>query len=289
NNHRALQDAEATASLFQILSLLSGNSFFEKRNIEKNKKTYLERHRKLIEKSRSIPGIVAFKDKDGAVTRSKAVENIKAELEHKLELNVENKNLIALCHSVDIEETGSFAVAMLLQAKKEKKPRWSIYTFKNKRGEIIVKCGKVLPNKPAVLYFQKKEAALKVLGRIKKASQSRAYAYRDGKGLDKSEIIKKNSQALEEIRKLKPDLENLLIRSRFKVNGRYQYILTRDNDSFAIFNHQEIFSSSEELPREFLEFKKLRPGSTRALELSLQYIRNQRNKTDLALKVKRHS
>lgn len=279
-NHRAMDDAEAAENLYRILSLLSGETH--------KKETYLPAHKKAIDKARTIPGLVTLRNKDGRPFYRKAVENIQKHLKESLELTVSNKAIIASCREIEIKETGSLARALLLLATKEKPPVWSIYSFLDKRGEVIVRCGKVNPKKKALLYFQSKREALQALRRIQKASQTqKSYAYRESPDLDKSEIVKKNATLKEQIRRMKPELDNLLIRSKRKIDGRYKYVVVRDNDRFALFDHEEELEKALTFPWSSLKYKKLGPSSQRALERSVKFTKNQRSKTDVVVKLKR--
>lgn len=280
-NHRAVEDADAVAKLYENLSLLSTKA----NTIER----YLSRHKKIIEKSRKIPGLIVFKDQKGKVILEKAVDDIKKELKDILVLNSTNKKLITQCENIEIQECASFAKAMLLAARRQGRPRWSIYSFKDKHGEIIVKCGKTLPKKHALLYFHSKTKALQTLSKLKGASPKKKYIYQEGPLKDKNEIFKKNALFQEELRKLKPSIENTLFRSKSKINGMYQYVLIKGQDKYATFEFDQEIQKSEHIPVDGVNLKQLRPSSRRALELSLQYIKNQKTKTDVILKLKQLS
>ncbi|MCO4755417.1 MAG: 3'-5' exonuclease [Bacteriovoracaceae bacterium] len=280
-NHRALDDAEAVAELYENLALLETKHTTIHR--------YLSRHKKIIDKSRKIPGVLSFKDNNGKVFLENAVDNVQKELTDRLVLNSTNKALITKCFKVEVLECASFAKAMLIASRRQGRPRWSIYSFKDKYGEIIVKCGKTQPNKDALLYFHSKTKALKTLSKLKGSAPKKKYIYQEGPVKDKNEIFKKNANLQEELRKLKPSIENTLIRSHNKLNGMYQYVLINNQNRYATFESVEQIKASEHIPMDGVNFKKLRPSSRRALELSLQYIKHQKTKTDVVLKLKQLS
>lgn len=277
-NHRAMEDAEAVAGLYENLSLLAHH------RTSTNK--FLDHHQKIIKASRSIPGVVCYRDKKNKIIKERPVENIHSELSKSLRFTPHNRWLITQCLHIEIIECGSFAKAMLLASDREEHPKWSIYSFKNSHGEIIVKCGKVLKNKPALFYFNDKEQALKVLKSLKGKAQKSKFAYREGPNNDKDEIVRRNRLIQDEIRKLKPSIENTLFRSKTKIGGKFQYVLVKGSDKYTTFQSNEEFANDINLNMGELEYKKLRPSSRRALELSMQYIKNQKTKTDVILKVK---
>lgn len=86
---------------------------------------------------------------------------------------------------------------------------------------------------------------------------------------------------------MKPELDNLLIRSKRKIDGRYKYVVVRDNDRFALFDHEEELEKALTFPWSSLKYKKLGPSSQRALERSVKFTKNQRSKTDVVVKLKR--
>ena len=280
-NHRAMEDAEAAEKLHEILLLLSGGT-------ERKRIRFLAPHQKMINRAKKAPGVVVYKNAKGEVLRKAAVENIQKELEDNLELTSSNKHLVSNCGDIQTMETGSFARAMILAAK-NKEPRWSVYSFKNKRGQIVVKLGKVRKDKKALLYFYKKDEALAALKKIKSASKNAAasYAYRDAASPDKSEIVKQNAAVKERLKSMKPDLANTLIRSKTKVNGLYQYILIQENDRFALFEHEEKLEKIRNPLWPRVKLKQMRPSTKRALELSVQFSKNQKHKTDVVVKLKR--
>lgn len=277
-NHRAMEDAEAVAGLYENLSLLA----YHRLNTNK----FLDHHQKIIKGARSIPGLVRYRDRKNKIIKETPVENIHSELCESLRFSPNNRWLITHCSHIDLVECGSFAIAMLLAADREEGPKWSIYSFKNSHGEIIVKCGKVLKNKPALFYFNDKKQALKVLRSLKSKTQKNKYAYREGPTKCKDEIVKRNRLIQDEIRKLKPSIENTLFRSKTKLGGKFQYVLVRGSDKYTTFESNEEFETSVNLNMGELQYKKLRPSSRRALELSMQYIKNQKTKTDVILKVR---
>lgn len=284
--HRALEDAEATMGLYEVLSLLAG------KGPEGMTEKFLPGHKKLISNARAIPGIVTFLDKDAKAFHSRAVENIKKELEQKLQLNAKNKLTIASLREIKIKETGSLARALIHQSKKETTPTHSIYSFRGKNGELILRCGKVNPQKSALFYFNDKKEALcelRNIHRVVKGDNEITYAYQESPKEDKSEIAKRNVLLADEIKKRKPEVRDMLIRSNFKVSGRYQYVLVKGHNRYALFESENTLERTEDIDWEKLKLKKLGPLIRRALELSLQYTRNQRIKTESVIKLRRLS
>lgn len=275
-NHRAMEDAEAVAHLFENLSLLS-------HHVEKSSPKFLAKHKKMIEEARAIPGFVTYKDSKNKTLIERPVENIQKDLSYSLRLSPKNRRLVTHCEVVKVIECASFAKAMLLSANKGKDPKWSIYSFKNPHGEIIIKCGKVLKNKKALFYFDEKKQALRVLKKLKSTSEKNKYVYQEGPRHDKDEIVKRNRQLQDEIRKLKPSIENTLFKSKSKIDGKFQYVVVKGADRYATFKSN---NDEDQLEFDGLRYKKLSPSSRRALELSMQYIKNQKNKTDIVMKIK---
>lgn len=278
-NHRAQDDAEAADKLYQTLSLLSGSL--------KRPEMYLERHKKLIRRSTNTPGIVTFKSSEGKIIFRDAVESIHKSLKARLELKTSNKWLISKCSAIEIKETGSLARALFSISKNHKQPRWCIYSFRGDKGEVITRIGKVHPHKKALLYFDTRASAIRTHNKILAAGKSEStYAYQEGPTLDKSEVLRNNARISAEIRKWVPELQNLLIRSSARVNGKFQYILLAERESYALFESPDELDSREQLLGLKLRLKKLKPSNKRALQKSIHYIKNQKAKTDILVRLK---
>lgn len=282
HNHRALEDAIALYELHTYLRLINGENTYETHSNQ----NFLPDHKRLIKKAPQIPGVVLITE-----NQKKEViktENLHLKLKELLEISPKNKSRITSQFDIKLIPCASLIEAALKKSQIEKEffP-FCIYTIKSKHGRLLLKMGKTNIKKKALYYTHSKNQAYKIIKDLQSHILIPKFAFRDC-DTHPSEIIKKNLELMQEIKKLVCLEKNYLIRSLNTIDGLYSYVVIKGNSSYARFKSSKLISKSEELVhmKLKLKLKKIGPREYMTLNHSLKWIKNQRSKTDLIYEIK---
>lgn len=270
DNHRAQDDVETLSKLHHHLRLLNGEiQLF---------KEYLEPHKKIIHKAHSKPGIIVFKYEDHKEVIK--TDNIHLSLKELLLLKPENKKRILKNKNIDLTYFSTVTETFLqLDKYQNQKLPFCIYSFYNENKKIILRVGKTHPKRFAHFYFSSKRQAHKNLSAILSKLPKENYIYKDSKQ-DRLDIIEQNKILLDEIKKRGELNKNLLIRSNLKYDNKYQYIILKKNRKFTSFSSSDADLKSDDLKVLDIQYKKLTPEKYMNILQGLQWIKNQKNKTE---------
>ncbi|MAZ47552.1 MAG: hypothetical protein CME65_03250 [Halobacteriovoraceae bacterium] len=274
-NHRAYDDALSLSKLHSYLRLINGELTEEKK--------FLARHQKIIRKTPKRPGVIIFKyENNQEIVKTDNLGNKLCEL---LELNSLNRKRITQLKTIKVISATSLIEAGLIHSKLAKPIYpYCIYQVTNKEGKIILRVAKTDLKKKALYYTKTRSEANKLLKNLIGTSKRVKFAYQDSSDL-KNEIIKENIALSKQIKKLTRLQTNYLVRSVFKENGRYQYTLIRSNKSYATFESDDIIASSKNLDKAELRFFPMGPREYMSFNHSLNWIKNQKQKTDFLIDV----
>ena len=270
DNHRAQDDVETLSKLHHHLRLLNGEiQLFEE---------YLEPHQKIIQKAQSKPGIIVFKyEDDKEVIKT---DNVHLSLKELLILKPKNKERILKNKTIDINYFSTVTETFLqLDQYQSQKLSFCIYSFYDKNRKLILRVGKTHPRRMAHFYFSSKRQAQKNLSTILSKLPKQNYIYKDSKQ-DRLEIIEQNKVLLDEIKKRGELNKNLLIRSHLKYDNKYHYIILKKNRKFTSFSSSDADLKSDDLKLLNIQYKKLSPEKYMNILQGLQWIKNQKNKTE---------
>jgi len=275
--HRALDDVESLINLHHHLMLLSSD--------HKEQANFLKHHKKLIKKQPSSPGVIVFKrsDKTREIIKS---DNLYKSLNDKLVLCSQNQDRIVMTKEIKVFATQSLIEATLKeQALLKERYEYCLYTIRNSQKKIILRVGKTQINKRALFYFKTKKEATTYLKEVLAKMPKKNLIYQDSE-IDKLEILKNNNIIESEFKKKGMIDKNYLIRSHMKSDGTYSYILIKKNHTISRFQSKSLIEKSNEIIHEKLKFRALMPNEYMALTHSLQWVKNQKSKTDIITELK---
>lgn len=276
NNHRALNDVKALYELYRYLELINQD--------HTNTSVYLSAHKKIIDKTPTLPGVVIIKGNN-----SKEIfktDNLNLKLKDLLILNSKNKNRILRLKKIKTVPTASLTQAGLVKVNIEKPYYpYCLYSLKNKSGKLILKIGKTKPYLKALYFTKTKSEAKKIMQNILNKISHKKFAYVDSNSTTHDTLLENTKLSLE-IRKLATLEKNYLIRSKTTLNGKYQYTLIKGHIKYACFEDIRELKSSEQINKKDLNLKNMGPREYMSFTHSLQWIKNQKNKTDLVMEVK---
>jgi DNA polymerase-3 subunit epsilon len=270
NNHRAQDDVETLAKLHHHLRLLNGEiKLFE---------DYLGPHKQLINKSKICPGLIIFNYKDKQeVIKS---DNVQASLKELLILKPKNKERIINHKNIKLEYAQTLIETFLkLDRYQQEKLPYCIYSFYNKHKKLILRVGRTHTKRHAHFYFSSKTQAIKALNIIVKKVPKSNYVYQDSP-MDRSEIIAQNKIILNEIKKRGQLQKNILIKSNRPNNDQFQYIILKTNRTFGLIQSSKPSLNSDDIKTMQINYKKLSPEKYMNILQGLNWIKNQKNKTE---------
>ncbi len=271
NNHRALDDVK---SLYQIHTILKTFSF-KKTVID----TYLPKHKKLIDKSPTMPGVILIKDEKYKEVYK--TDNIKKKLEELLQLCLTNKSRIFRNTEIKIFKTSSLIHAGLLESKLNKTIyKYCIYKIIDDQKRIILRIGRTHPYKKALFYTETKNEAKRIITKIIKKIEKPRIVFQDY-NIQKINYLQENLDILKALKYLNPLDKNYFIRSKKQIDNKYEYTIIQQNRFFTSFKSEKMMTSVKDLKCENLKFKNLEPREFMSILHSIKWIKNQRNKTDL--------
>lgn len=278
--HRAMDDAQALMELHLYLRMLNGE-LTEKEN-------FLKKHQDLILKTAALPGVIKLKLREDKKTKIEFFksENLQKKLKELLELNIRNYERLSKLQDIRLFTCASLMDAGLLLSRLQKEMYpFCIYKVKNQKGKELLRIGKTQLNKKALYYVKSKHEAKKIIQKIVKKTIDKKLIYQDSQE-NPSEIVKENIKLNKELNKLIGLQKNYLIRSSQKIDGKYKYILIKKNNSFCEFETSRLINKSDDLLIDKLKFKPMGPREYMAFNHSLQWIKNQRSKTDVITEMK---
>lgn len=274
-HHRALEDASALFHLHNYLRMLNGELYQENK--------FLKEHQKYIEKTPQKPGVIIFEqNKAQEIYKS---ENLNKKLKELLQICPNNKSRLNKKFKTIICASLTEAGLVKTQFEKPFYP-FCIYKVKDKNGKILLRIGKTNLKKKALYFAKDKKEATNILKKLISHSKKQKFAYQDSK-VNPSMIVKENIELNKEIKKLITLEKNYLIRSNFQIDGKYQYTLIRGNHSYASFKSSQELNKSEDIIYHSLKFKNMGPREYMSLNHSLKWIKNQKNKTDILIEIKK--
>lgn len=275
NHHRALDDVLALYELHTYLRMINEELTVENR--------YLPEHEKLIKKTPKAPGVIVVKE----TKETFKSENLNNKLKEILAIKPSNKHRVFKNPKIEIFQTATVLHAGLIKTKFEKPfYPYSIFKIKTKTGKDILIAGKTNLKRKAVYFTKTKKEAIEIIKQVTPRKDKVNLVYQDSDNI-KSEITKSNIQLAKNIKKLIALEKNYLVRSTQRVNGKYHYIVIRSSKSFATFEADKLISNSKDLYSKELKFKPMRPREYMSLNHSLKWIKNQKNKTDILIEIKK--
>tara|TARA_B100001971_G_scaffold215193_1_gene260039 strand:- start:127886 stop:129169 length:1284 start_codon:yes stop_codon:yes gene_type:complete len=278
--HRALGDAEALMQLHLYLRMLSGELT--------EREQFLEEHKKLIQRTITRPGVIQISLKDNEIITQQyfKTDNLQKKLMDLLELNPRNKVRLTQLAKIKIHEASSLTEASLILTNLQKDfYPYCIYKVKEQSGRERLRIGRTNLKKKALFYFKDKKEAQLLIRSITKNISKKNFIYQDSSD-HPSEVVKENINLNKELRKHYKLEKNFLIRSEYPIGGKYQYILIKGNKSYSRFETKKLITNSDELSTKSLKLRPIGPRESTAFNHSLQWIKNQRQKTDILLEVK---
>ena len=275
-NHRALDDTKALFELHKYLRLING----ELTEVTE----YLPSHKKIINKSPSLPGVIFLKtDSKEEIFKT---ENIFKKLKDLLRIRESNKHRLYNKVLIDYKVTSSLTEAGLLYTK-YCKPFYGhcVYLVKSKNGRLVLRIGKTKLNKKALFYTETKKEAIDLIYKITKPLQKSKLIYKESHS-DLNEILQDNIKLKSELKKYISTNKNYLIRSLKTFKGQYQYTLVKSDKSFASFKSERLIKKSIEIDYDSIKLRNIGPREYMSLNHSLNWIKNQRQKTDKLIEIK---
>jgi DNA polymerase-3 subunit epsilon len=270
NTHRAYPDALASYHLFQELE-----KYYTQR--ENTRPNFLPKHKKIVDGSPNLSGVITLKSEDQKIIKKVATENIRKWFESNLSIGIKNRDLYSNSNSIEYQVTGSYLLALLTEAESKRLPKWSVFIVKNKKGLDILKLGTFKPGKTSLRYFQKRKDAEQFIGNVVKELKP---APRLQRPMDREEVRERNLSLDQCLKKYQVPQKNLLVRSTDQIAGEFQYVVVKNQTHFATFKSAQNLKKIDDYMRENLHFKKFNANTFTAFVSGLKTIKTQKRKTD---------